>query len=93
MNLGLADAILTWILNHPGLMITGFLIYCFVFALSVMFNIPKPGPNPFKRDCRKPPKPLVMDHKARDKVLKQGKNIQIDYTLHTSVILQRGMNK
>ena len=32
---------------------------------------PKPGPNPFAADLRRPPAPLITDQRTRDKVLKQ----------------------
>ena len=60
--------------EHPGLIIVAFLIYVFVFALSVLFSGPKPGPNPFKKNLAREPKPLVTDQAARDRVLKQGKH-------------------
>jgi all-trans-retinol 13,14-reductase len=72
MVLGLARAIVDWAMANPAVVGVGLLLYVFIFFLSLFFQVPKPGPNPFKRDCRKKPEELVTDQKARDKVLKQG---------------------
>ncbi|KAL3857332.1 hypothetical protein ACJMK2_012010 [Sinanodonta woodiana] len=60
-----------YLLSSPSLLITLFLLYVFVYCLSLMFSGPKPGPNPFSAQWVKPPKDLVTDHAARNKVLKQ----------------------
>ena len=72
MSFGIVEPVVTWILAHPGFLAVCFLLYCFVFALSLFFNVPKPGPNPFKKDSRRPVEPLVKDQKVRDRLLKQG---------------------
>ncbi|KAL2101213.1 hypothetical protein ACEWY4_002974 [Coilia grayii] len=41
-----------------------------VFLLKYVFTTP--GPNPFHQDTREPLKPIVTDHKVKNKVLKQG---------------------
>lgn len=43
-----------------------------VFLLKYVFTTP--GPNPFDKDTREPLKPLVNDHKVKNKVLKQGRS-------------------
>lgn len=70
--MGVFGQVLDQLLNHPRLLLVGFLLYVFIYALSWFFSAPKPGPNPFKTLVKKPLKPLVTNQKLRDKVLKQG---------------------
>ena len=64
--------IINYFFENPGLLITGILLYIFIFVLSLFFTKPAPAKNPFKYDAKKEPKPLVTDQKVRDSVLKQG---------------------
>ena len=60
---------------HPGLLVAGFLLYCFIYALSILFSGPKPGRNPFSaKHVRPPPEKIVPDHKTRNAILKQSKS-------------------
>lgn len=60
------------IVNNQGIFVSILLLVVFIFVLSKFFWSPKPGPNPFARDCVRPPKSVVIDQTARDKVLRQG---------------------
>ena len=62
--------------DHPEILVVMFLVYSFVYALSLLFSGPKPERNPFSiKHVRPPPGKLVTDHKERDKVLKQSEYI------------------
>lgn len=60
------------IVSNQGLFVSILLLVVFIFTLSKFFWSPKPGPNPFARDCARPSKSVVIDQAARDKVLRQG---------------------
>ena len=83
---GWASAIFNFFYENPYILFAFVLLYVFVFGLSIIFSGPKPGPNPFNRDTTRPPKPLVTDHKERDKVLKQG-NLFIDLNIIIIIIV------
>ncbi|XP_005089177.1 all-trans-retinol 13,14-reductase [Aplysia californica] len=70
IDIGMRD-VFDFLLSHPSILIVGFLLYVFVFFLSVFFRGQKAGKNPFATDYRRPPEPFVHDTKARDAVLKQ----------------------
>ena len=72
MALGFAKAIADWVLANPGIIAVFVLLYVFIYFLSLMFQVPKAGPNPFKIDCKRKAEELVLEQKVRDKVLKQG---------------------
>ena len=62
--------------DHPGILVVMFLMYSFIYALSLLFSGPKPERNPFSiKYVRSPPGKLVTDQKERDKVLKQSEYI------------------
>ncbi|XP_013411802.1 putative all-trans-retinol 13,14-reductase [Lingula anatina] len=62
-----------YVANHPWLLLAGILLYAALFLISsTFFSGPRADKNPFEIDARRPPQPLVTDHKARDAVLKQG---------------------
>lgn len=65
--------IISYILDHPTILAVGILLYIFIFALSIFLSGPKPGPNPFVKDKSQPPRPIVIDQKVRDQVIKQGR--------------------
>ncbi|XP_062389041.1 all-trans-retinol 13,14-reductase [Sardina pilchardus] len=52
--------------------ITVGIIVAALVALLYKYVFGTPGPNPFDNDTREPLKPLVNDHKVKNKVLKQG---------------------
>jgi len=60
-----------YFVQNPSILIGLFLLYCFIFGLSVLFSGPKPGKNPFDINHVRPVGPLVTDQTARDKILKQ----------------------
>ncbi|KAL5017632.1 hypothetical protein ScPMuIL_007221 [Solemya velum] len=63
--------IIGYILSSPSAWIVGFLLYVFIFGLSLMVSGPKPsGKNPFSPNCVRTPEPTVHDQKQRDKILK-----------------------
>ena len=65
-------SVIEYFVSNPSILVTLFLLYVFVFVLSMLLVRPPPGKNPFRFDARKPQKPLVTDQKARDAVIKQG---------------------
>ncbi|XP_060569543.1 all-trans-retinol 13,14-reductase-like [Ruditapes philippinarum] len=69
--MGVLSSISNYFISNPWIIIVLLLLYCFIYALSVLFSGPKPGRNPFSVAHVRPPKPLVTDHKLRKKVLKQ----------------------
>ena len=64
--------VIEYLAANPGILVTVFLLYVFIYALSVLLSGPKPGPNPFRVDKSRAPQQLVTDQAQRDKVLKQG---------------------
>ncbi|XP_052802651.1 all-trans-retinol 13,14-reductase-like [Mya arenaria] len=62
--------IISYIFSNPSILIALFLLYCFVYGLSILFSGPKPGRNPFAARYVRPPPPLVTEHSERYKVLK-----------------------
>ncbi|XP_045172753.2 all-trans-retinol 13,14-reductase-like [Mercenaria mercenaria] len=69
--MGGITSIANYLVSNPWIVIVIFLLYCFIYALSVLFSGPKPGRNPFSVAHVRPPPPLVTDRKLRKKVLKQ----------------------
>jgi len=67
--------ILNYLLTNPGLVIALFLLYCFIYALSILFSGPKPGRNPFATRHVRPPPALVTDHTDRNKVIKYSESV------------------
>ena len=47
-------------------------VLAFLVAKVVKYLLKKPVPNPFATDCRKSPKPIPLNQKQRDAVLKNG---------------------
>ena len=67
-------SILNFLGDHPGILVVLFLLYCFIYALSLLFSGPKPGRNPFAaRHVRPPPEKVVTEQRARNTILKQSK--------------------
>jgi len=58
-----------YLINNPWLLGLGFIVYCAMFLVSLLFQ--KKGKNPLANDHRKTPEPFVHDPKARDAVIKQ----------------------
>lgn len=56
-------------------------------AILFKYVLGSSGPNPFGIDTREPLKPMVLDRKLKNKVLKQGK-VYIHTYLHKSFFLQ-----
>ena len=73
LRMSYVASVIEYFVNNPSILATIFLLYVFVFVLSLLLVRPPPGKNPFRFDSRKDPKPLVTDEKVRDSVLKQGK--------------------
>ncbi|XP_045171991.2 all-trans-retinol 13,14-reductase-like [Mercenaria mercenaria] len=65
-----------YLISNPWIFLLLFLLYCFIYALSILVSGPKPGRNPFSVAHVRPPKPLVTDHTLRNKVLKQRFKVQ-----------------
>lgn len=77
--MSLLSGVISFLVEHPLIVVASFVIYCAIFIFSVVFSKPKPGKNPFQGDTRKPPKALELDRNIRDRVIKQGekKNSQL----------------
>ncbi|XP_046543995.1 all-trans-retinol 13,14-reductase-like [Haliotis rubra] len=71
MNIFSLDVLVEYFFKNPSIVVWLFLIYVFIYILSVMFGGAKPGRNPLASDVRRRREPLMLDHKARDAVLKQ----------------------
>lgn len=70
--MALLSGIINYLVAHPGVVVTIFLLYVFIYVLSIFLSGPRPGRNPFRKDCARKPEPLQTDQAARDKRLKQG---------------------
>lgn len=64
-------SVINYLVANPWIFVVLFLLYCFIYALSLLFAGPKPGRNPFSVSHVRPPKPQISDHNLRNKVLKQ----------------------
>jgi hypothetical protein len=74
MNTGVLSYIarvFQYLADNPYILGILFLLYVFIFAMSILFSGPKPGRNPFSAKHVKPVQELVSDQKLRDKILKQ----------------------
>ncbi|KAL4223041.1 hypothetical protein ACF0H5_016518 [Mactra antiquata] len=60
-----------YLVENPWILALLFLLYCFIYALSIMFSGPKPGRNPFSTKHVRPAKPVITDQSLRNKILKQ----------------------
>ncbi|KAK6190807.1 hypothetical protein SNE40_002594 [Patella caerulea] len=65
------EGLYDFIARNPSILLIGFLLYVFIFGLSLLINRKKPGRNPFWRNHEKPIEKLVTDVRARDAVIKQ----------------------
>jgi hypothetical protein len=70
----IVNAVIEYLLANPSIIVAGIALCTLIVVLSIFLSSPKPGPNPFGVDRRKPPKvkDVVFDQALRDKVLKQG---------------------
>ena len=69
-------SVLGFLGEHPGILVVLFLLYCFIYALSLLFAGPKPGRNPFGvRFLRPPPEKIVTEQKVRNTILKQSMHL------------------
>ncbi|XP_064648110.1 all-trans-retinol 13,14-reductase-like [Lineus longissimus] len=68
----IVNTVIEYLLANPSIIVAGIALYTLIVALSFFLSSPKPGPNPFAVDRRKPPKDVEFDQALRDKVLKQG---------------------
>ncbi|XP_022341666.2 all-trans-retinol 13,14-reductase-like [Crassostrea virginica] len=74
MNTGVLAFItrcIQFLANNPYILVVLFLLYVFIFLLSVLFSGPRPGRNPFSTKHVKPVEALITDQKSRDQILKQ----------------------
>lgn len=69
--LSFISGIFKYLADNPYILWILFLLYIFIFVMSILFSGPKPGRNPFSAKHVKPVQELVSDQKIRDKVLKQ----------------------
>ncbi|PFX24730.1 all-trans-retinol 13,14-reductase-like [Stylophora pistillata] len=70
-----AEFILTFLQNSSYTLVLLTLLFAVFIPLVILrirTKLNKRGPNPFANDCRRPPRPLVLDQAERDKVIKQG---------------------
>ncbi|ELT89885.1 hypothetical protein CAPTEDRAFT_174975 [Capitella teleta] len=70
--MALLGGVLEYLVAHPGLVVSLFLLYVFIYVLSILLSGRKPGRNPFRTDSARKPKELVTDQATRDQRLKQG---------------------
>ena len=74
-------SVLGFLGEHPGILVVLFLLYCFIYALSLLFAGPKPGRNPFGvRFLRPPPEKIVTEQKVRNTILKQSMHLHFSHT-------------
>lgn len=74
MNTGVLAFIgraIQYLVDNPYILGILFLLYVFIFLLSVLFSGPRPGRNPFSVKNVKPVQELITDQKSRDQILKQ----------------------
>ena len=64
--------IVEWLWQTPSIAVAAVCFGMFVYVLASFFSSPEPGPNPFEKDSKQKPKPLVVNSSDRDKILKQG---------------------
>ncbi|XP_062601490.1 all-trans-retinol 13,14-reductase-like [Saccostrea cucullata] len=90
MNTGVLEfvgKVLKYLADNPYILGIIFLLYVFIFAMSVLFSGPKPGRNPFSAKHVKPVEELVSDQKKRDQILKQRfKSHKVPENLDTIII-------
>ncbi|XP_060078415.1 all-trans-retinol 13,14-reductase-like [Ylistrum balloti] len=70
LDMGMYD-LFEYFLSRPWLLLVLFLLYVFIYALSVLMSGPRPGKNPFSVSHIKPVGDLVTDKQVRDRVIKQ----------------------
>ncbi|XP_052715763.1 all-trans-retinol 13,14-reductase-like [Crassostrea angulata] len=76
-----------YLVDNPYILGILFLLYVFIFLLSVLFSGPRPGRNPFSVKNVKPVQELITDQKSRDQILKQRfKNHKVPKNLDVVII-------
>lgn len=94
VDIGVYD-FLEYFINRPSLILVIFLLYVFIYVLSVLLTGPKPGRNPFSVSHVKPVGDLVTDSTTRDRVIKQSKYIIYVYPITTraSQLIRHVLNR